>query len=109
MRNLSFYERQVIVQWLALASLAEFFIFIFPKMQALVLLLIAAIFFVRFLWIMLNPYGGRRETLNLDLLSLCLTLTLAAFATGLRPSNILLLILTPTLVLPHIIYIFIRK
>jgi len=108
-RQLSIFAKQIIAQWLAFISLAEFFIFIFPKWQAFILLGIALVFFFRFMAVMLNISSGRRNSLNVDLLSFCLSLSLAAVATGLKPTNALILVLTPLLILPHIIHIFERR
>lgn len=93
------------MQWLAFASLVEFFVFIFPAWQALILLVIAAVFLFKFLSDLFNRYSGRRKAMNVDLFSFCLSLALAAFATGLKPANITILILVPLLILPRVIFI----
>lgn len=95
------------MQWLAFASLAEFFVFVFPGWQALILLIIAAIFLFRVFFDLFNIYSGRRKAMNVDLFSFCLSLALAAFATGLKPTNITILILVPLLILPQVIFIII--
>ncbi len=109
MKRLSIFAKQVIAQWLAFISLAEFFIFIFPQWQVFILLGIALVFFFRFMGVILSISSGRRDSLNVDLLSFCLSLSLTAVATGLKSTNALILVLTPLLILPHIIHIFERR
>lgn len=108
MKNLSLFAKYQIIQWLAFISITEFFVFFFAEWQVAVFLILALVFFIRFLSIMLHLYSKKRISVNVDLLSLCLSLTLAAIASGLKPTNILMLILAPILALPHIIYIIVK-
>jgi chromate transport protein ChrA len=105
MKELNIIQKQYILQWIALLGLAEFFIFILPTQQTTILLLISGGFFVGFIMRVLRLHPGRREPLILDLLSWCLALLLSAYATGLKPSNSIILVLLPILTIPHIVYI----
>ncbi len=109
MKPLTIFAKQQIAQWLAFISLAEFFIFVFSGWQVFILLAVAVVFLVRFMAVMLSFYSGRRGSLNVDLLSFCLALSLVAIATGLKPTNVLILVLTPLLILPQVIHIFERR
>jgi len=109
LNKLSLIQKQFILQWVVLLGSAEFFIFVFPNYQVLILLLICGAFFLGFMLRILQLHPGSREPLVLDLSSCCLALLLSAYATGLKPSNSIILVLLPILTVPHITYIISHK
>ena len=109
MKKLSVIKKQYILHWILLLSVAEFLIFFLSHLQILFLLLIAGGFFVGFLLRLLQVYPGRREPLFLDLFSCCLALLLSALASWLKPSNAVILVLLPVLVVPHIYHIITHR